>query len=254
MSSSVYLFVIYNLSKNVVDAAIFLLLNKTLLVLIKVRFLVHLTTKQTGVEFWLLSAQTTVRGEVEHAWLLIPAAFKAAALLSSNVFWATICNFDAFFIYLFIQQTDWKHFVWSVLMWCWNDTKLLVFPIGSSGFSHCKDKNVDFADFIDLIYSIIYIIYHFTGGLEVKVRFWNCLTLSSTHTHTLWHQFKGTETLLVFSCAVFSPNGRPQCPQAKWSVNSIEQLVPDLGACFLLPDESQLLICFVLRVDLWLRL
>lgn len=65
----------------------------------------------------------------------------------------------------------------------------------------------------------------------------------------LWNQFKGTETLLPVSRAVFSPNGRPQCPQAKWSVNFIELLVPDLGACFLF--QSQLSIWFVLHVDPW---
>lgn len=114
-----------------------------------------------------------------------------------------------FFIYLFIQQTDWKHFVRSVLMWCWNDTKLLVFPIGSSGFSRCKDKNVDFANFIDLIYSIIYIIYHFTGGLEVKVRFWNCLTLSSTHTHIVASVQGHRDLACLLSCCLFPKRKTP---------------------------------------------
>lgn len=48
----------------------------------------------------------------------------------------------------------------EILKWHKAADSLLVFPIGSSGFSRCEDKNVDFADFIDLIYCIVlYILY-----------------------------------------------------------------------------------------------
>lgn len=73
-------------------------------------------------------------------------------------------------------------------------------------------------------------------------------------THTLWHQFKGTKTLFPFSRAVVSPTSRPLCIQAKWSVNFIELLVPDLGGCLLFRDESQLSVWFMPHMDLWLWL
>lgn len=67
----------------------------------------------------------------------------------------------------------------------------------------------------------------FTGGVAAKIRLRNCLTLSQTHTYMLRKQLKGTETMFPFSGAVISPDSRPLCPRAKWSVRFIKQIVPD---------------------------
>lgn len=66
----------------------------------------------------------------------------------------------------------------------------------------------------------------FTGGVAAKSDR-NCLTLSRTHTDMLWNQLKGTEAMFPFSGAVISPDSRPLCPRAKWSVRFIKQNVPD---------------------------
>lgn len=186
--------------------AIFLLLNKKLLAMIKVRFLfISAQANSAANSFGVLAgfifdSSYSVCGEVERAWQLIPAASKSAGLLSF------FCVFEWLSaILMFFDPADLLKAFCQVsaemLRWHKDDPAVIivVFLIWNGEFSHCKYKNVDFADLIYLIYT------GFTGGLEAKVRLWNCLTLSSTHI-CYGISSRETETLFPFSCAAVSPN------------------------------------------------